>query len=269
MSTPAIREDDSTKRKNKPQFSHEECLALAEAYSRHSSDIKSKLSSTLDGIKKKQAWNHVLDAVNAVSLYTRTLDEVKTKQKNMTKDTKRALSGNKVEIKKTGGGSAKLMKLSEAQEILSQTISPTSVSGIPGGIDMHDSFYRDNQDEFGPTDDNIFLEEELSEVTEYEVLSPDPRQSTQTVSIRAPQSSPRVTITEATNDEVRRKTPKSTSSKRRVAGSQGEELLERQVNLFEQQLEEVKKQNEILNTIGLELSRRNQIEESKLSFEKG
>jgi hypothetical protein len=100
-------------------------------------------------------------------------------------------------------------------------------------------------------------------------LSPDPRQSTQTVSIRAPQSSPRVTITEATNDEVRRKTPKSTSSKRRVAGSQGEELLERQVNLFEQQLEEVKKQNEILNTIGLELSRRNQIEESKLSFEKG
>lgn len=67
-------------RKKKPRFSEKEIELLVQGVKERSDIINSKFSDVINNSKKKQAWFEVMEAVNAVSFSTRTVDELYKKE---------------------------------------------------------------------------------------------------------------------------------------------------------------------------------------------
>jgi PDZ domain-containing secreted protein len=130
--------EEVAKKTRRPNYTDAEQLALANAVKDNEHILFGKFSNTVTKTSKKQAWLEVRDAVNAVGDNARTVDEVSTKYKNMKTGTKKIESSNRRESNKTGAGTAMNKTLSTSQRIVLSTIPETAVSGIPGGIDLHD-----------------------------------------------------------------------------------------------------------------------------------
>lgn len=123
----------------RPNFTQAEILALATTVEEHKDVLFGKFDNEgVSGKSKKDIWKTVRDAVNAVGGNNRTVDEIKTKNKNLKTETKKVVSANVREMKKTGGGKATIVALSDAQEKVLATIPTESIHGIDGGIDLYE-----------------------------------------------------------------------------------------------------------------------------------
>jgi len=128
----------------RPNFTMEEEVALADGIRKRQELIFGKFEgATVSKQTKNTAWLEILAEVNAVGPVgrddDRTLNEVMTKNKNMRSATKKVESKNRKEINKTGGGKANIIELTESQRLTLQTIPESCISGIEGGIDLHES----------------------------------------------------------------------------------------------------------------------------------
>jgi len=124
--------------KRAPHFTEAECLALSEAVAEKIAILDGSFSPTLTFAKKKAAWAYVLECVNSVSSYKRTLKQIQEKHKNMKKNGKAAEAHNRKEMKRTGGGKADIKELTQAELNILATIPAAAISGIEGGIDTSD-----------------------------------------------------------------------------------------------------------------------------------
>jgi len=123
-----------------PQFEAEEVAALLESYNKHSVAITGSFKDSADArLKKKRAWLAVTDAVNAVGGKQRKVGQIKKKMINLKTSTKKIVSRNKREVKKTGGGTADIKELTHNQELVLSTINDKLLDGVPGGIDLYET----------------------------------------------------------------------------------------------------------------------------------
>lgn len=134
-----MEEQGTSKKGRGENFTPEEEVALANAIKDREEMLFGRFRSTaITKANKFKAWMEVRDAVNAVGGNNRLLTTIRTKHKNMKSATKRIESTNRKEMKKTGGGRAPIIPLSESQSIILQTIPEASITGIEGGIDLHE-----------------------------------------------------------------------------------------------------------------------------------
>ena len=121
-----------------PHFSGEEIAALVEGYAKAKDVLLGNFQTPAGAQLKKAKWEEILNAVNAVGHNNRSLDKVKKKITNMKQTTKAIAVANKKSIKKTGGGPNEEQSLDPIQEKLLSTISQRQISGIEGGLDVHE-----------------------------------------------------------------------------------------------------------------------------------
>lgn len=120
-------------------FTEEELLALAASIKEREDILFGKFEGQkVSRSSKIKSWIEVRDAVNAVGVNDRSVDECKTKYKNLKTTTKQIEVENRKEIHQTGGGKAKLRTLTESQRIVLETIPTECIIGIPVGIDLHE-----------------------------------------------------------------------------------------------------------------------------------
>ena len=70
-------------RKKKPNFTNEEIRKLLELYNDNKEVLNSKLKSNVTAKQKKEIWADIVNAVNAVGGYGRTVEVVTHKWKDL------------------------------------------------------------------------------------------------------------------------------------------------------------------------------------------
>lgn len=109
--------------------------ALADAILQYGDVIKGRFSLSLTNIKKKDAWEKIVNLVNAADGNCRDVEQVKKKYYNMTSFTKKIESSNQRVRKKTGGGESEVITLTGTQENFLASIPSVLINGIDGGFD--------------------------------------------------------------------------------------------------------------------------------------
>lgn len=128
------------RRPRKTNWSDSEITVLTERVEEKLDLIRSKFSDSVTNGNKNAAWREIAEAVNAVGVAYRTVQEVRDKWKNMTSAAKKEFSAFGKEQRKTGGGPApKKPSAGTAKiiEIFKETTSFTGLSGFetnPGKI---------------------------------------------------------------------------------------------------------------------------------------
>jgi len=120
----------------RPNFTEAECLALANGVRQFNSIINSPHNSVVTNEAKQAKWKEICQLVNATSMFQRTVRECKRKYSNIKTVAKKGEAHNRKELGKTGGGSATIIKLKPAEEILVSTMHSSSIVGVEGGIDV-------------------------------------------------------------------------------------------------------------------------------------
>ena len=90
------------KRPRKTNWSSSEITVLTEKVEEKLDLIRSKFSNSVTNAKKNAAWLEITEAVNAVGVAYRTVQEVRDKWKNLTSTTKEEFSDFGKEQRKTG-----------------------------------------------------------------------------------------------------------------------------------------------------------------------
>lgn len=125
---PKSKSGDGSRR---PNFSTSEREALLQAYQVHQKTIEQR--SDLPDFKRKveKAWSAVVNAVNAVSTTTRSIQECQRKMRNLKTDFKKGEVKRKNERRKTGGGTSEVSQtLTREEEMISQIVPPEMIDGI-------------------------------------------------------------------------------------------------------------------------------------------
>ncbi len=124
--------------KRSSNWSSAEEEALADAITKYGEVIRGKFSLTLTNFKKKDAWEKIVNLVNAADGNNRDLEQVKKKYYNLTSATKKIESNNQRSRKKTGGGESEIITLTGTQEKILSSIPVELITGIEGGFDTGD-----------------------------------------------------------------------------------------------------------------------------------
>lgn len=109
-------------------------LFLIEKYEEKIGILKSKEKTADINKKKKKAWEEITTGVNALDgKCSRTVEQVKTRYKNMYNRAKQKLSRIRSHNSTTGGGSTSSIKLTSTEQKIAELFgdSPT-FQGIPG-----------------------------------------------------------------------------------------------------------------------------------------
>ena len=121
------------KRPRKTNWSDLEITVSTEKVEENLDLTRCKFSNNITNGKKNAAWLEITEAVNAVGVAYRTVQEVRDKWKNLTSTAKKEFSDFGKEQRKTGGGPAP-KKPSNATakiiEIFKETPSLTGLSGF-------------------------------------------------------------------------------------------------------------------------------------------
>lgn len=120
-------------------FSDDEEVALATAVKSRERVLFGRFDSGAEVSRttKRRMWIEVAGEVNAVGGKNRTVDQIRTKHKNLKAATKKKAAKISRTVHKTGGGESDIEELNDAEQILVQTIPNECISGIAGGIDVH------------------------------------------------------------------------------------------------------------------------------------
>ena len=70
---------EKDKRNRKKNFSHDEIMILLEGYKENQSILESKFNSCVTNRKKNDAWNKILNEINAKGCQEREIKEIKKK----------------------------------------------------------------------------------------------------------------------------------------------------------------------------------------------
>ena len=92
------------KRPPKTNWSGSEITVLTEKVEETLDLSRSKFSNNVTNAKKNAAWLEIIEAVNAVGVAYRTLQEVQDKRKNLTSTARKEFSDFGKEQRKTSGG---------------------------------------------------------------------------------------------------------------------------------------------------------------------
>jgi Myb/SANT-like DNA-binding domain len=80
--------DIANERKRKPKFTREENEALVANYAKHAVELTKKFGSGITNAKKIKIWQAITNAVNAVGVTVRTVQDVTSRWKEQKKTSK-------------------------------------------------------------------------------------------------------------------------------------------------------------------------------------
>ena len=115
--------------KRKKNFSSSEVEVLLQEITQRKKIIFSSLSAGCTNTNKKEAWEAVTRAVDAVSGEGRTIEDVKKKWFDLKCETKRTIAKFRREMQRTGGGTADTTPMSELDQRIGAIIGETALSG--------------------------------------------------------------------------------------------------------------------------------------------
>ena len=98
--------NSAEKRKRKPNFTTTELTIITENAEANKDILQSKFSDNVTNKTKTETWKAITEKVNAVSVASRTIYEVKQKWKGLFSIAKKEFSQQKKAQRKTGGGPA-------------------------------------------------------------------------------------------------------------------------------------------------------------------
>uniref|UniRef100_A0AAV2JZY1 Myb/SANT-like DNA-binding domain-containing protein n=1 Tax=Knipowitschia caucasica TaxID=637954 RepID=A0AAV2JZY1_KNICA len=117
--------------KRKKNFSSSELEVLLLEVTRRKKTLFSSLSAGCTNTNKKEAWEAVWRAVDAVSGEGRSIEEVRKKWFDLKSETKRHIAKHRRETQRTGGGAANTMPMSDLDQRIGAIIGETALSGVP------------------------------------------------------------------------------------------------------------------------------------------
>jgi len=116
-------------------FTVDELSILADELEKHSENLYGRLSNNLSKSDKENLWKGITESINAVGGNNRAVSQVTKKATKIRSEVKGKECDNINQMSKTGGGSAALNPLTEAEAKILRTIPPVSVYGVSDGID--------------------------------------------------------------------------------------------------------------------------------------
>ncbi|KAI4455254.1 apontic [Holotrichia oblita] len=123
-----------TKRKRSKNFTELEVKLLVDVILRHISKIENKKTDAMTWKDKKETWDKVAEEFQALAGGDRTSSVLRNKYEGIKQPLKAKLARNKVEIFKTGGGSAQIEDLTDYENELMEHIQ-LNVNGLPAMFD--------------------------------------------------------------------------------------------------------------------------------------
>lgn len=121
------------KGKKKRNYTDSEIETIVSEVEARKGILLKSVSTGLSGTAKKDAWDAITKAVNAVSRETRSVNEVKKKWFDLKVDAKKRITDQKRK-KETGGGQGP-PDLSAHDERMAAIIGGTALSGILSGVE--------------------------------------------------------------------------------------------------------------------------------------
>ena len=128
-------EAEQAERKRKPKFTGKEVKVMVRKIQENSVTLFSRFSDTITLKKKKIAWMDVHRTVNATSMVSRSVEEIKKKWDDIKRITKKRAIDVKNDVNKTGGGERLVEPLTETEEMVVSLIGEERIFGITTGID--------------------------------------------------------------------------------------------------------------------------------------
>nr|XP_027211958.1 myb/SANT-like DNA-binding domain-containing protein 4 [Penaeus vannamei] len=118
----------SVSKKRRPNFTHDELMALIANVQLHQEILEGPLTATVTHQMKLRAWEEVTAVVNATGKTLRSPEEVKLKYIDFKSHTK------KLNFRKKLGGPSIAPPLTPAEEAMAQLINPAVVYGISDSL---------------------------------------------------------------------------------------------------------------------------------------
>lgn len=125
---------DKVKRKRGKNFTELEIRFLVDVAIRHIAIIENKKTDSVTWSEKENSWQTISKQFTALAGTERSAAVLKTKYEAIKHGIKRKLTNNKLQIFKTGGGSAEIDKLKDYEEKLSGYIC-LNTEGLPSEFD--------------------------------------------------------------------------------------------------------------------------------------
>lgn len=117
--------------KKKKNFTEDELEALLAEVETRKNILFGTLSSGITSKRKRNEWESVCQAVNAMGSETRTQAEIKKKWSDIKLDVKRRMAAHRQSVVKTGGGTGDEEPSSFDQRVAA-IVGETAISGIVG-----------------------------------------------------------------------------------------------------------------------------------------
>lgn len=122
-------------KKRRPRFSKEELEVLCEEVGENKLLLFGKFSDNVSLQRKKKCWSTITSRVNAVSVVTRSVDEIRRKWLDWSSSIKIKGAKKSKALNKTGGGNDEIPDLSVVEEKVLGILGKAAVDGISGGLD--------------------------------------------------------------------------------------------------------------------------------------
>ena len=116
----------------KHNFTVSEITILTERVEENLAVLQSKFTNSVTNQKKNEIWKEITSAVNASSVESRTVLEVREKWKSLHSSAKREFSGYRKEVQKTGGGPGPKLPSVATVKIIEMFKEAPSFTGLEG-----------------------------------------------------------------------------------------------------------------------------------------
>ena len=120
--------EEKSRKPRKHNFSPSEINILTEKVE----VLQSKLTNSITNKRKKQIWENITAAVNAIGLEKRAVSEVREKWKNIHSPAKKEFANYNKGTRKTGGGPAPKQPSETSKRLIELFQDTPSFSGLAG-----------------------------------------------------------------------------------------------------------------------------------------
>ncbi|KAH3741518.1 hypothetical protein DPMN_048243 [Dreissena polymorpha] len=141
----SVTSPEIKRKKRSINFSNTEILKLEELVKDEKtfSILTNKFSNTVNNKMKKDMWTKIAEVISAQpqGIAVRTADECSNKWQNLKRESKAAVTSEKLERRKTGGGTLTLTAVADEQKVRIAEMYKDSASfnEIIGGLDSDEA----------------------------------------------------------------------------------------------------------------------------------
>ncbi|XP_052254273.1 uncharacterized protein LOC127860306 isoform X2 [Dreissena polymorpha] len=137
----SVTSPEIKRKKRSINFSNTEILKFEELVKDEKtfSILTNKFSNTVNNKMKKDMWTKIAEVISAQGIAVRTADECSNKWQNLKRESKAAVTSEKLERRKTGRGTLTAVADEQKVRIAEMYKDSASFNGIIGGLDSDEA----------------------------------------------------------------------------------------------------------------------------------